>query len=161
MFCPECATQNLSEAKFCRACGTNLEVVSLALAADAGSPVKSEDSANNTAIDSLAKRRAGMRNVVQGSILLFISALLALIGLLISTKPASWLFVWSVFFGWMACWGAVSLAIGSSKLVESKFMLPKSKAADRGSALPPANHTDALPPFSVTEHTTRHLEERK
>ena len=161
MFCPECATQNLSEAKFCRACGTNLEVVSLALAADAGSPVKSGDSANNTANDSRAKRRAGMRNVVRGSILLIISALLALIGLLISTKPASWLFVWSVFFGWMACWGTVTLAIGSSRLIESKLMLPKSKTTDRVSALPPANPTASLPPVSITEGTTRHLEERK
>ena len=159
MFCPECATQNLSEAKFCRACGTNLEVVSLALAADAGSPVKSEDSA--TAIDSLAKRRAGMRNVVQGSILLIVSALLALIGFLISKEPSGWLFVWSVFFGWMACWGTVALAIGSSKLIESKLLLPKSKATDRLSALPPANLTGSLPPLSITEHTTRHLEERK
>jgi uncharacterized membrane protein YbhN (UPF0104 family) len=161
MFCPECATRNLRKAKFCRACGTNLEVVSLALAADAGSLIKSEGTANNTGIDSLAKRQAGMRNVVQGSILLIVSGLLALIGFLISTEPSSWLPIWSVFFGWMACWGAVTLAIGSSKLIESKLTLPKDTAANQFGALPPANPTASLSPFSITERTTRHLEERK
>ncbi len=41
MFCPRCAAQNLDDAKFCRACGTNLESIALALSgrylpADAG-----------------------------------------------------------------------------------------------------------------------------
>ena len=30
MYCPRCATQNLDGAKFCRACGTNLEARLLA-----------------------------------------------------------------------------------------------------------------------------------
>jgi hypothetical protein len=135
--------------------------IPLALAADGGSPVKSEDTANNTAIDSLAKRRAGMRNVVHGSILLIISALVGLVGFLISTEPSSWLPIWSVFFGWMAGWGAVTLAIGSSKLLEAKLTPPKSSASDRVSALPPANPAASLPPLSIPERTTRHLEERK
>ena len=32
MFCPKCATANSDQGKFCRACGTNLETVALALA---------------------------------------------------------------------------------------------------------------------------------
>ncbi|MBA2732993.1 MAG: zinc-ribbon domain-containing protein, partial [Acidobacteria bacterium] len=31
MYCPRCSAQNLDDAKFCRACGTNLETVALAL----------------------------------------------------------------------------------------------------------------------------------
>ena len=41
MFCPRCAAQNLDDAKFCRACGTNLETVALALA-DKYHPAKGE-----------------------------------------------------------------------------------------------------------------------
>lgn len=35
MFCPRCAAQNLDDAKFCRACGTNLETVALEVAVEA------------------------------------------------------------------------------------------------------------------------------
>ena len=31
MYCPQCATQNTDNAKFCRACGTDLEAVALVL----------------------------------------------------------------------------------------------------------------------------------
>ena len=48
MYCPRCATQNLDGSKFCRACGTNLETIAIALEAfkrERGSYVESKSEA--------------------------------------------------------------------------------------------------------------------
>src|SRR5262245_50004940 len=72
MFCPQCANHNLDEAKFCRVCGTNLELVSLALTNRLPQPLVAPGS------KALEKRAAGTGAVVQGAILLGTSLLIFL-----------------------------------------------------------------------------------
>jgi uncharacterized membrane protein YvbJ len=61
MYCPRCATQNLDGAKFCRACGTNLETVALALAQQLDPAQLDKDAAKKpkAAKNKLEKRSEG------------------------------------------------------------------------------------------------------
>jgi len=83
--------------------------------------------------------------------------------------------VWTVFFGWMAGWGIVSLASGVGEMVKCKTMLRQTKQIDSGltttelSELPSAAHRPRMlddvtraepsPPSSLAEHTTELLGE--
>jgi len=149
MFCPQCSNHNLDEAKFCRVCGTNLELVSLALTNRL--PLAPQSGAQ------LQKKAAGTGAVVQGSILLGTSLLIFLAGLLFSRGPMPWLVFWTVFFGWMACWGSILLSIGVGRLIEGKLSRGKELEPGRSESSPIAFMPDA----SVTDHTTRQLGQRK
>jgi hypothetical protein len=163
MFCPECATQNLEPAKFCRVCGTNLELVSLALAAEQN-PTDNRIEQPGSQLEkdrALERKREGLRHTVQGSILLAVSALVAGVGFLVAKDLMGWLVLWSIFFGWIAVWGSFLFGSGLSTLLESKLISPVRKSTDPTKSISPEKPTKLLPPFSVTERTTRHLEERK
>jgi hypothetical protein len=152
MFCPQCSNHNLDEAKFCRVCGTNLELVSLALTNRVPQALISPNS------KPPHKRPDGSRAVVQGSILLGSSLLILLAGVLFSRGHFPWLVFWTFFFGWMACWGTVSLAIGVGRMIEAK-VTPSLKGPQTG---PEENSSVGfLPTISVTDHTTRQLGQRK
>jgi uncharacterized membrane protein YvbJ len=87
MYCPECATQNLEAAKFCRVCGTNLEVISLALRGNPQTQVnqaKTEEQGLAKNSDWVRKKAQGTRSVVQGSVLLGVSSLIGLLGLIVT-----------------------------------------------------------------------------
>lgn len=162
MFCPECAAQNLEPAKFCRVCGTNLEVVSLALAA-IQNPAENaiEGSGSQSGKDErLERKREALRHTLQGAMLFLMSALVAGVGFLVAKDLMGWLVLWSIFFGWIAVWGTFLFGSGLSTLLESKFM-PARKSTDLTNSISPKQPTISLPPLSVTERTTRHLEERK
>jgi len=164
MYCPECATENIHSAKFCRLCGTNLELVSMAIAGNR-LPANQEggQEIQTSATDSqwLQQKAAGMKNVVLGSILLGVSLLIALVAFLVSTPGrGAWFFVWTVFFGWLACWGTISLGGGLSRVIEAKIASRALKPVPN----PAGNNSVALPAAanqsgyqSVTEHTTRQL----
>jgi len=150
MFCPLCSNHNLDEAKFCRVCGTNLELVSLALTNRL--PLAPPPG------NQLQKRAAGTGAVVQGTILLGTSLLIFFAGLLFSRGPMPWLVFWTVFFGWMACWGSIALAIGVGRLIEGKVGRSKGELQPGSSESSPITF---LPNASVTDHTTRQLGQRK
>lgn len=159
MYCPQCAAQNTDDAKFCRACGTELEAVALALTNKFSPPG-----------DWLEKYGEGKRKVITGAILLGAALLIAGVPALFIGVSFPLVMLWTVFFGWMAGWGIVSLASGVGEMVKSKTMLRQMKQFGSGlttietSELPPAAHeprmlddaTRAKPysPLSVTEHTT-------
>lgn len=164
MYCLQCATQNTADARFCRACGTELAAVALALT-DKLTPPEAW----------LEKYGEGKHKVIRGAILLGAA-------LLIGGVPAFFLGVifplvmlWTVFFGWMAGWGVVSLASGAGEMVKSKTMLRQlkqlggglataeppelSSAAPEPRALGDVTRAEPYPPLSVTEHTTELLGE--
>jgi zinc-ribbon domain len=170
MYCPRCAAQNLDDAKFCRACGTNLESVALALA-DKYQPARAsvdEDRRATAEERWLEKRSEGTGSIVKGVGLLGASLLIG-VALGLFSNQSDWIIIWVGLAGWMACWGFISLTSGIHALMESRFMarLMKQKAA--GAAIEAATVNDArmLPdglttnklsiPPSVTEHTTELL----
>lgn len=170
MYCPRCATQNLDDAKFCRACGTNLETVALALS-DQYHPATGgvdEDKIAKTEKSWLEKRSEGVGNIFKGAGLLGASLLIG-VALGLFSNQADWIIIWVGLVGWMACWGFISLTSGIHALIESRFMARQLKETATGAALqsspidnpkllsevPTTNRLSLQP--SVTEHTTELL----
>ena len=159
MYCPQCATQNTDNAKFCRTCGTDLEAVALVLT-------------NKFPLPGawLEKYGESKHKVIRGAILLGAALLIGSVPALFIEVSFPLVMLWTVFFGWMAGWGIVSLASGVGEMVKSKTMLRQMKQFDSGlttaepSELSSAAHeprmlddaTRAKPdsPLSVTERTT-------
>ena len=159
MYCPRCATQNTGDAKFCRTCGTDLEAVALVLT-------------NKVPLPGawLEKYGESKRKVIMGALLLGAALLIGGVPALFIGVIFPLVMLWTVFFGWMAGWGIVSLASGVGEMVKSKTMLRQTKQFGVGpttaepSELSSAAHesrmladvTRAKPysPSSVAEHTT-------
>lgn len=165
MYCPQCATQNTDNAKFCRACGTDLKAVALALTNKFTPPGA-----------WLEKYGESKHKVIMGAILLGAALLIGAVPALFIGVIFPLVMLWTVFFGWMAGWGIVSLASGVGEMVKSKTMLRQTKRFDSGLTtteppeLSPAAHeprtlddvtrAKPYPPLSVTEHTTELLDEQ-
>jgi hypothetical protein len=182
MFCPKCATANSEQAKFCRACGTNLETVALALAGQLvppGEASHTKDKKPRTREDWLEKWGRGARETVQGAILL---AVYLLVGFALMAVLPEWRFefvlIWLIVAGGAALWGIITLARGIGGLFESKAVLREMERIASGSAAawtppllsdarqgPMASGVSVTPepvhPPSVTEHTTQALDEHR
>jgi len=159
MYCPQCATQNTDNAKFCRTCGTDLEAVALLLTNKLPLP--------GSWFENYGESK---HRVIKGAILLAAALLIAGVPSLFIEELFLWVMLWTVSFGWMAGWGIVSLASGVGEMVKSKTVLRQMKQFDRGltstepSQLSSAAYepriledaTSAKPysPLSVTERTT-------
>ena len=170
MYCPRCATQNLEGAKFCRACGTNLETVALALAHQLDPALSDKDAAKTKqGKTKLEKRREGLTRIIRASGLIGASALIGAALALFSGKP-DWIIIWMIFAGWLACWGVIAFVSGIADLIESGFTplhathtagetisrtTPLRSGDDQG-ILTPATPRLSVP-SSVTEHTTELL----
>ena len=162
MYCPQCAAHSADDAKFCRTCGADLEAVALALT-------------NKFPLHGawIEKYGESKHKVIRGLILLVAALLIGGVPPLFIGMSFPWVMLWTVFFGWMAGWGVVSLASGVGEMVKSKTMLRQMKQFDSGltttepSELSSAtremrmldDETGAKPysPLSVTEHTTEIL----
>lgn len=163
MFCPRCAAQNLDDAKFCRACGTNLEPIALALRGQ-HQPARASHGPEETWVE---KRREGIKKLVRAGGLLPSSLLIGVALGFFSNEP-DWIMIWLIFCGWMATWGIFSLVSGAQLLLESKYMREDvSKNVAQTNELWHAPEREALPAAStnfdtrsVTEHTTRSLAEQ-
>jgi hypothetical protein len=168
MYCPRCATQNLDDAKFCRACGVRLEAVALALADQYHPAGVAEDRALKVEKEWLEKRSEGTSGIGKGIGLLGASLLIGVALGLFSNQP-DWIIIWVGLAGWMACWGFISLTSGIHALVESRFMARQMKQQATGTVIQPStdnpqmlpeaqttNRLSAVSP-SVTEHTTELL----
>lgn len=165
MYCPQCATQNTDGVKFCRACGTDLAAMALAL---------TDKFPQHGAW--LEKYGEGRHKVIRGSILLGAALLIGVVPALFIGVIFPLVMLWTVFFGWMAGWGIVSLASGFGEMAKSKTVLRQARQFDGGLATTeppelsaatheprtPGDATSAKPysPLSVTEHTTELLGEQ-
>lgn len=180
MFCPQCATPNADDSKFCRSCGTELGAVALALKGEAAKPSKKSGKKKQpepvTAEEWMVRRGECAGAVLRGIILMVVSALIAIPLALFAPAEMPWVIIWMVFFGWIAVWGGVEVAEGAGGIIEAKNRLRllalKSGGAATDAAPPqlsparesPAalNGSDAFgrpTPASVAEGTTRELDE--
>ena len=159
MYCPQCATQNTDNAKFCRTCGTDLEAVALVLT-------------NKFPLPGawLEKYGESKHKVIMGAILLGAALLIGGVPALFIEELFLWVILSTFFFGWMAVWGIFSLASGVGEMVKSKTMLRQMKQFDRGLTptessqlsseayeprmLDDATRAKPYSPLSVTERTT-------
>ncbi|HEV2828527.1 MAG TPA: hypothetical protein VGW76_13090 [Pyrinomonadaceae bacterium] len=80
----------------------------------------------------LEKYSESKHRVIMGAILLGAALLIGGVPALFIKELFLWAMLWTVFFGWMAGWGIVSLASGVGEMVKSKTMLRQMKQIDRG-----------------------------
>jgi len=175
MYCPQCATPNPDDVKFCRSCGRELEAVALILSGKPPQTIKKDTNKidSKTEQDWVEKHIQGVSGITRGSILLAVSLMIgAAMGLFLqSSLGASWILIWMVFFGWLAVWGGIEMAYGISSMQESKSRLRLLKLAEKESIyqqLPSGNSSPIMspsafrssPPLSVTDGTTRQLDEK-
>src|ERR687894_2709598 len=132
MYCPQCATQNIDNGKFCRACGTDLEAVALVLTNKLPPPGA-----------WLEKYGEGKHKVIKGAILLGAALLIGGVPALFMGVIFPLVMLWTVFFGWVAGWGIVSLASGVGEMAKSKTMLRQMKQFDSG--LTTTEHSELYP----------------
>ena len=175
MYCPGCGVNNSAETKFCTRCGTNLGVVSDALTPRAGSGVQLDD----RILKIIKEYYKGRRDTITGLVLIPAAVKLMALLMLLHVRPLPAFFIVS----WMVFWGIAALAGGLGKWIgaagEMKalgYKMPKSKllvraenllhggssAVDNYSTGPVSTPVSpSIPvPVSVTEQTTRTLEER-
>ena len=168
MYCPGCATQNLDDAKFCRVCGTNLSAVALALSGQT-SRVSKRDARTSTSPERY--RRHGMNKLIEGTGLIAGSTLVGAALAIFSGKP-DWIFIWLVFGAWLAVLGVMSIAKGIGGLIEWKYVskeLAQTEAArlempalaELNDVAAPITSPKLSPITSVTEHTTKLLDDAK
>lgn len=168
MYCPRCAAQSIDDAKFCRSCGADLKTVALALAGQnlPAKGGKNKDKSPKAEKSPEEKRSKGVRDAIEGTILICGSLLICLAINLLSNHPdrIALMGLWAVFFGWMACWGVFAIASGLGAVMQAASMGSKAalpQPADEPVKVP---DTDPLagpapsPLLSVTENTTRSLD---
>jgi hypothetical protein len=167
MYCPQCATENLDNASYCRGCGANISLVPQALTGSlpAAAAEESDD-------DSSWERRRNRKSKGPPSVeraIKNISSGLAFILVAISIRffmPGG--FAW---WFWMLIPAFSMLGGGFAELARLKLEKPAPLSAApqtaarpsmpqaRHVALPSRNTAELIPqPPSITEGTTRHLE---
>jgi hypothetical protein len=178
MYCPQCATPNTDGARFCRSCGMELEAVALVLKGRSTQLIESRGKEPDfeTVRESLEKHSKAVKGISTGVSLLIVSILIGVAMAFFVPPQIPWMLAWAVLVGWMAMWGGIEVGNGIAGLVEAKSRLRLLGLAGKQSAndvrthlLSPADERLKVPgpsdafasssPSSVTEGTTRHLDD--
>ncbi|MCM3906118.1 MAG: zinc-ribbon domain-containing protein [Pyrinomonadaceae bacterium] len=178
MFCPQCAAQNNDGVKFCRKCGMELEAVALVLSDMSAQTIEvgGKRSEAKTTQEWLVKRSEAVKEISTGLSLLVVSVLIGLAMAFFVPSHIPWILAWAVLVGWMACWGGIAVGNGIAGVLEAKNRLRLPGMAGKESAVDattnqlssagqppmvtnPSPAFGSFPPSSVTEGTTRQLDE--
>lgn len=169
MYCPNCGSTNQPDVKFCKRCGTNLGVVTEALSGK----IAEKPAVDDRMAKLMRDYYRGRRDTITGAVLIPAGILIMAIMVASGMKPIGAFFI----ICWMFFWGVTSLAGGLGKWVastsEMKSLGTGPQSQIQGSAIPGAAKSERaeLPssgystgpvgyPGSVTEQTTRQLDER-
>lgn len=163
MYCPNCATQNTEDTKFCRLCGANLGLVSQALSGQLPEmqPRRRERRNRHGRYREDPKISNGINKTFVG-----IGFLVAAFGAMLFA-PAG-----KIWWFWLLIPAFATIGKGIAEIVAAKFeqgQLPESPPnptpvppAHRPAVAPRRDTGELLPsPPSVTEHTTRQLDPRR
>lgn len=163
MFCPKCGTQNLDDAKFCRACGSDIHLVPHALAGRLAHRDDDEDDDDLIAAADKYSYERGVRKLVTGA-----CYLVAFVVMVMFFREFFWVTFWFIF-------PAISkISSGAGILAHASQERRRLGRGAHTTTLSPAAPTRSLPnfrlnevapadtaeivapPTSVTEGTTRH-----
>lgn len=164
MFCPKCGTDNMTEAKFCRACGMDISAVPMLmtgqLTANVANHLQEEDSK-----DKKKKKKKeptysdAFENIFTGAAFLIIF----LAGFFFFVK-FFWVWIWFIIPA-LACVGSgvgQLFQIQQQQKTVSQLVWSNNptlfQSQPRVNELPSRNTTEFMDaPPSITENTTRHL----
>ena len=167
MFCPKCATQNADGASFCRSCGANISMVSMAVNGQLtqSPPATPDPSADLCSIAPRNRRRArkiptqaeAIKQLFIGLGFVFVTIALAF-----SITGTGWWY-WMLIPAFSCMGNGVSMLLRARELQGTPKQVYGNGPASLGpqpqySNLPPRDTGELYqPPPSVTEGTTRHL----
>jgi hypothetical protein len=173
MYCPSCGSNNPADIKFCTRCGTNLSIVSDALSGKPASPPELDE----RMVGLFKDYYNGRRNAALGGASLAVGLIMLMLMFVIGF-PEKLIFLALIALGLqiygasMAIWGVSKWFDSSSEMKALGYAIGNSlpQATVRASLdSPPAEPvtsqyekytTDPIKhPGSITEHTTRQLDE--
>ncbi len=164
MYCPKCASENMNNARFCRACGADISLVPAALtgrAPQAPAVVEEYD-------DDEPRRRRRRRKKEPTYEKAFENIGVGLAFMIISIVIALFVPSGRYWWFWMLIPTFACLGEGIGQFVRlrkalpaanASYELPHASSRAEGAELPTPRSTSEImaPPPSVTEGTTRHL----
>jgi hypothetical protein len=166
MFCPKCgAQQNAEDAKFCRACGTDISLVPQAVTGQLAERLADDEGDFHTRRRRRRDREKGPPSIERA----VRSFIMGVAFIFVAFAVKSWAPAGKIWWFWMLLPAASMIADGVStylRVAENKKRLAPPPYAPaqtafqpppRASALPPRNTGEIVPPPSITEGTTRHL----
>jgi hypothetical protein len=165
MFCPKCGAQNADDARFCRACGTDISLVPQVVTGQLAARLADDG-------DDFHSRRRRRRDREKGPPSLERAAKSFIMGvafIFVAFAVRNWAPAGHIWWFWMFLPAASMIADGVAtyiRVAENKKRLappsyvpaqPAVQPPPRASALPPRDTGEIVPPPSITEGTTRHL----
>ena len=167
MYCPNCGSENQTEVKFCRRCGTSLGAISAAMSG------KVEDQSRQRVSELVKSYYAGRHQIMLA--MLSIAAAVALLAIIFGTGKwvLFWVFLW-VFMalfgkgvkqfnkGWSEWSDAKSelKALGYRKPGVANVRLSERVVPQQPESVSPNSPSQIQQPPSVTESTTRLLDRK-
>lgn len=149
MYCPNCGNETVSGARYCRTCGTDVALVQQALSGTvAAAPVQRPRGPEPAAL---------LEKSIRSSFIGFAFLVVAVCSFVFAPGGQYWWF-------WMLVPGFIMAGMGLSEYVRYRAVraaLGPPGGAERVSELPAAPFAEQLPPPSITEVTTRHLDQRE
>ncbi|HKQ04789.1 MAG TPA: zinc ribbon domain-containing protein [Blastocatellia bacterium] len=158
MFCPNCGSQNADGTTYCRTCGSNLSLVPQALT---GKLADDRDSRRKRR----RHREEGPPNLAKGLTHAFMGVGFFIVALAIFFSPGGRGWWWAMLFPAFSLLGK-----GIAEIVSVRTAMQHLQNHPTTNAMPPRRQTGELPPEpqgytlpppSVTEQTTRHLDADK
>ena len=164
MYCPSCSSLNNDEVKFCTRCGTNLGVISDALSGKHASPSQIDERMVSLFKDYYSGRNSVIIGAVVCTIVLLKTVLFALFNFNVELGFLSYVVVFLLVYGLIALiWGAGTWnnAASEIKAIERAASDHLRLPSEPSNVATPSYSTDPIAiPASVTEQTTRELDDR-
>jgi hypothetical protein len=161
MFCPKCATPNGDDAKFCRACGSDISLLPQAMT---GALAERLAAVEETRHGRRRNSRYGPPSIERAVKNVFMGLAFVLIALAVIIRMPGG-FTWGYWL-FLPAAAMISKGVGMYlRLLEERKRLappvynplPTAVPPRHVSALPQRETGEMIPPPSVTEGTTRHL----
>src|SRR5947209_6603068 len=166
MFCPRCGAQNADDARFCRACGTDISLVPQAVTGQLAERLAAEEDYSRGSRRQRKRDREKGPPTIERAVRSFI---MGVAFIFVAFAVRTWAPAGGIWWFWMLIPAASMIADGVStyirsaedkkKLAPPPYVNPQAavQPPPRSAALPPLNTGEIVPPPSITEGTTRHL----
>ena len=164
MYCPKCGTQNIDNASFCRACGTNLSLVPQALTGHLPEAVSEEEGRRRSRRERKRDRPPSLERAIK-EVFSGIGFICVAIAVLFYAPAGSIWWFWMLIPAFMGIGGGIAeyarykQSQKTPQLASTMYTPPAVGAAQQGELPPRAVNSDLyVPPTSVTENTTQLLD---